>query len=188
MAEDDLEVFQQIAAMGAVFDDVVLRGTRNLYRSSVERQPTSGISVSADILYGADPRHRLDLYRPDDGRRPMLAYFHGGGFTSGDKNGDGVFYRNVGIYFARHGFIAAVPNYRLAPRHSWPAGAEDVAAVVEWMRDNADELGGDPTKLFLIGQSAGTTHVSTYLFHPTLPRAKNGDIEVDPDFGTTGII
>jgi acetyl esterase/lipase len=54
-----------------------------------------------------------------------LIFLHGGGFVRGDK-GDRD---NVGYYFARQGLVVIVPNYRLAPDHRWPAGAEDAVAV-----------------------------------------------------------
>ena len=84
----------------------------------------------------------------------------------GDKNADGVFYGNVGIYFARHGYLALIANYRLAPAHPWPAGSQDVAGVVAWAKKEAEAHGGDATRVFLFGQSAGATHVASYLFDP----------------------
>lgn len=65
-----------------------------------------------------------------------------GGFVGGDKNGDGAFYPNVGRWFARQGILAVLPNYRLAPHHPWPAVAQDVAAVMTWVRAHLEELVG----------------------------------------------
>jgi acetyl esterase/lipase len=55
-------------------------------------------------------------------------------------------------------------NYRLAPEIKWPAGAEDVGAAVTWVRDHAADFGGDPNKIFVMGISAGATHVADYVF------------------------
>jgi acetyl esterase/lipase len=52
----------------------------------------------------------------------------------------------------------------LAPQAGWPSGAEDMRALVAWVRENARRLGGDPDRLFLMGHSAGATHVATFAF------------------------
>jgi acetyl esterase len=164
-------VAEEIAKMGAKFDADVLGATRALYLASVKAQSSAGVTITADLAYGGDPRQKLDLYRPAGRRLPVLVYIPGGGYVGGDKNGDGVFYPNLGIYFARHGFLTIIANYRLAPAHPWPAGAEDVAGAVAWARKNAASHGGDETRIFLFGQSAGSTHAASYLFdtafHPS---------------------
>ncbi len=159
-------VADKIKAIGAKFDEEINTATRALYRPELERQPTTGLTITADIAYGADPRQKFDLYRPQGQRLPILIYVPGGGFVRGDKNADGVFYRNVGIYFARHGYLALVANYRLAPANPWPAGAQDVAGVVAWAKKEAEAHGGNAGKLFLFGQSAGAGHVAGYVFDP----------------------
>ena len=96
----------------------------------------------------------------------MLVYIPGGGFVGGDKNSDGVFYGNLGVYFARHGYLTIVANYRLAPANPWPAGSQDVAGAIAWARKEAEAHGGDAGRLFLFGQSAGSTHAAGYVFDP----------------------
>jgi acetyl esterase/lipase len=56
-------------------------------------------------------------------------------------------------------------NYRLAPDHVWPSGAEDVGSVLAWIAANISRHGGDPNHILLFGQSAGATHVATFLYH-----------------------
>ena len=157
-------VAEKLSAIGAKFDPQVLEDTRALYAPLVRSQATSGVAVTADIAYGGDARQKLDLYRPEGSRRPVLVYIPGGGYVGGDKNADGVFYRNLGVYFARHGYLTAIANYRLAPAHPWPSGAEDVARAIAWARREAEAHGGDASRLFLFGQSAGATHAASYLF------------------------
>ena len=53
-------------------------------------------------------------------------------------------------------------NYRLAPEFTWPSGGDDVSSVVNWVKDNIAEYGGDPSQIILIGTSAGAVHVSTF--------------------------
>jgi dipeptidyl aminopeptidase/acylaminoacyl peptidase len=169
-------VADKIKAIGAKFDEEINTATRAFYRPQLERQPASGLTITADIAYGADPRQKLDLYRPQGRRLPILIYIPGGGFVRGDKNADGVFYGNVGVYFARHGYLALIANYRLAPAHPWPAGAQDVAGVVAWAKKEAEAHGGDATRVFLFGQSAGATHVASYLFDPQFHAAAGAGV------------
>jgi acetyl esterase/lipase len=159
-------VADRIKAIGARFDNDILAEMRALYTPLVKGQSAAGVTVTADIAYGSDARQKLDLYRPEGRRLPVLVYIPGGGYVGGDKNADGVFHRNLGIYFARHGYLTVIANYRLAPAHPWPAGAEDVAGAVAWARKEAEGHGGDGARLFLFGQSAGATHAASYLFDP----------------------
>jgi acetyl esterase len=73
-------------------------------------------------------------------------------------------YGNVPMYFARQGMLGVNATYRLAPAAQWPAAAQDVASLVAWLKSNAARFGGDPNRIYLIGHSAGATHVATYLY------------------------
>jgi acetyl esterase len=152
-------VAEKIKAIGPKFDNDILALTRELYAPLVKGQSRAGVTVTADIAYGNDPRQKLDLYKPEGRRLPVLVYIPGGGFVGGDKNADGVFYGN-------HGYLTIVANYRLAPAHPWPAGAQDVGGAIGWAKKEAEAHGGDPGKMFLFGQSAGATHSAAYLLDP----------------------
>jgi acetyl esterase/lipase len=91
-------------------------------------------------------------------------YVHGGGYSTGDRDLCPLVYANVPTYFARNGLLAMSATYRLAPEAAWPSGAEDMRALVGWIRKNARANGGNPDRLFLMGHSAGATHVATYAF------------------------
>ena len=134
-------------------------------------------AVERDLAYGADPRHRLDVFSPAApvaGGTPVVVFLHGGGFIRGDK----AHRAEVGHYFARNGVLAILPNYRLGPAHGWPAGAQDVGAVFEWARANAARFGGDPRRIVLGGESAGAAHVAAAVlirrFHPEGGLAASG--------------
>ena len=165
-AREIADVRRKVAAMGPNFDEEILGATRALYAPLI-RKPSASVKVTADVAYGSDPRQKLDVYQPAGSAEHVLVYIPGGGFVGGDKNLDGVFYVNLGNYFASHGILTIVANYRLAPAHAWPAGAQDVAGAVAWARANAKSYGGDPTRIVLFGQSAGSTHAATYLFDPS---------------------
>ena len=91
-------------------------------------------------------------------------FVHGGGFVGGDKHVPGTpMYDHIGAWAVRNGWVGVTITYRLAPEHTWPAGAQDVAAAVQWVRDNIASYGGDPSRIVLAGHSAGSVHVASYL-------------------------
>ena len=123
--------------------------------------------VERDIHYGPDPRHRLDVHTPAVRvaiNTPVLLFVHGGGFFGGDKHlPDLPYYDHVGGWAVNHGMVGVTMNYRLAPPHPWPAGAEDVGAAVAWTHSNIARYGGDPNRIVLVGHSAGAAHVASFL-------------------------
>ena len=92
------------------------------------------------------------LYLPEGTNLPILLYFHGGGWVGGSV--DAV--ENIGRGLAdRAGHIVINVDYRLAPEHRFPAGLEDCYAAIEWAAEHGAELGGDPTRISVAGDSAG---------------------------------
>jgi acetyl esterase/lipase len=162
----------RIAELGPRFDPAILEETFALYRPLLPQAP-EGMRVQLDIPYASDERQRLDLYAPDRAAGlPVLLYVPGGGFVGGDKRSEDGFYANIGYDFVGRGFLVLVMNYRLAPHHPWPAGGEDVGHAVAWAREHVTAHGGDPDRIAIFGQSAGATHVVTWLFDPSLEGTK----------------
>jgi acetyl esterase len=164
---DVSELKQRIRAHGPVLD---MPFTQSLYKPLLDRQRRDGVKVVADLSYGPDGYHRLDVYRPAEESadpRCVMIFMHGGGFVRGDKSDR----ENVGQFFARHGIVVVVANYRLAPEHQWPAGAEDVIRAYQWARENSERYGADVNRIFLAGESAGAAHVAAAMllrrFHPS---------------------
>lgn len=155
-------ILRQVRALGTRFDPEVLAATRSIYRSHLDLSEAHCEQV--DIAYGSHPRHRLDLYLPSSAPWALLVFVHGGGFVGGDKNSDGITYRNIGRWLARHGVAAVLPNYRLAPDHMWPAGALDVQAALAWVHAHRDTIGARTAPIIVLGQSAGASHVASWLF------------------------
>ncbi len=157
-------IAQAIRAAGPVIDPPAAKA---LYAALLADAPRGG-AVLRDLVYGADERQRLDVYLPlqADGPAPVVVFLHGGGFIRGDKADREA----VGHYFSRHGVLAIVPNYRLGPRHQWPAGAQDASMVLAWARAHVAGHGGDPEHIVLAGESAGAAHVAAATlirrFHP----------------------
>jgi triacylglycerol lipase len=157
---------EAIAAMGSGLGPDVLARCKALFDEEQSALAERIPAFARDIAYGPHARHRLDLYAPaqPSGLAPVLVFVHGGGFLKGDKgSADAWPNANVGRMAAQAEFLGVVINYRLAPDHPWPAGAEDVAAVVAWLAQNAAQYGGDPTRIVLAGTSAGAVHVAGYL-------------------------
>jgi triacylglycerol lipase len=147
--------------LGDAFTPQQIAATRELYVPRVAR-PDEAL-VARDQPYGADPRQRLDIFSPRQAGspRPVVVFVHGGGFVQGDKGNAGdPFYNNVGAWAVRSGFVGVTMTYRLAPAHTWPAGAADVALAFDWLRSRVADHGGDPGRIVLVGHSAGAAHVA----------------------------
>ncbi len=138
-----------------------------LYLPLLARAPKGGVRVTKDLTYGEDPRHRLDVYQPEGASDlPVFVYVHGGGYRTGERDINDEVYANVLHFFSRQGMLGINATYRLAPEAAWPSGAEDLRGVIEWVRAHAEEYGGDPNRVFMMGHSAGATHVATYALDP----------------------
>jgi triacylglycerol lipase len=164
------EIAEKLASIGRVIDPVK---TGAIYVPLHDKEPWPGITVTRDIAYGPAERNRLDVFTAKEttkdakGSRPVLIFVHGGGFIGGNKSTPGSpFYDNVPLWAARNGLVGVNMTYRLAPQATWPAGAEDVGQAVRWTIDNIARFGGDPSRIFLFGHSAGATHAGTYAAMP----------------------
>lgn len=161
------ETHAKLAALGTELTPTLLQSTTKLLASmAAARDPR--VTVTRDHAYGPDARNRLDIHRLGEPRgAPVLVYVHGGGFVMGDKTSPGSpFYDNIGQWAAQQGCIGVTLTYRLAPANRWPCGPEDMGLAVRWLRANIGAHGGDPGKIFLLGQSAGAVHVAAYVSHP----------------------
>jgi acetyl esterase/lipase len=123
----------------------------------IDRAFTAGDAELAigPVAYGEHPQQRLLAYRPAgsdaSGSLPVLVFFHGGGWHSGRPEDYAFVARN----FAPEGFVVVTAGYRLNEAGRYPAMLEDGAAAVRWVRDNAPDLGGDASRIYLMGHSAG---------------------------------
>jgi acetyl esterase/lipase len=83
---------------------------------------------------------------------PGVYYIHGGGMIMGDNRSALLVMLD---WIERAGVVVVSVEYRLAPEHPYPAGAEDCYAGLEWTGEHAAELGIDPDRLLIAGVSAG---------------------------------
>jgi acetyl esterase len=87
-----------------------------------------------------------------EGPLPVVAYFHGGGWVLGTVY---AFSPVCSALANASGAIVVAVDYRLSPEHPFPAALQDTLCSVRWLREHAPELGGDPERLALAGDSAG---------------------------------
>ena len=145
------------------------QAVKDAYAAVLAEAPKDGIAVTRDIPYGTHPRQVVDLFVPEGASHaPVIVFVHGGAFIRGDKRTSDQIYDNVLYWFARQGFIGINIEYRQAPESSYPGGAQDVASAMDWVHANVASHGGDPSRILLIGHSAGGTHVATYAFDPVM--------------------
>jgi acetyl esterase/lipase len=120
----------------------------------------SPVTTHTDIVFAEHDGTQLlgDLYLPQGvAKAPVLIGVHGGGWQLGNRK----FYNNMGAYLAGNGIAVFAIEYRLmAPRvKTYPGAVYDVRAAVQFVRAQAGELGLDPERIGLIGDSAGA-HLS----------------------------
>ena len=101
---------------------------------------------------------QLDIYRPEklDKPAPLLVFIHGGSWKSG-KRSDYLVYL---ISYARKGYVTATVSYRLLKDGPYPACIVDITDALKWLHGNAENYGYDPSRIALIGGSAGA-HLAT---------------------------
>jgi len=101
---------------------------------------------------GAAGRLLARHYDPGTARAPLLVFFHGGGFVLGDLDTHDAPCR----WLCRHAGLQVLSvDYRLAPEHPFPAAVDDAVASYRWARAHAAELGADPDRIAVGGDSAG---------------------------------
>jgi acetyl esterase/lipase len=121
------------------------------------RMRNTDVVVEKNIPYAPEHGKRglLDVYRPaagTDGRAPVLLQVHGGAWTIGNKDQQGI---PLMQHLAAKGWVCVAINYRLAPRDPFPAQIVDVKRAIAWIRDHIAEYGGDPDYIAITGGSAG---------------------------------
>ena len=130
-------------------------------RAAAERAPSLGGSpepvarVEDRTLPGPAGEIPIRVYTPeaaDSSPLPVLAFFHGGGWVTGDLDTHDSACR--GLANRARCLVVAV-DFRCAPEHRFPAALDDCWAAVEWLARDGAELGADPTRLAVAGDSAG---------------------------------
>jgi len=150
-------------------NEVRARETAELYATLPRMFSATDVSVSEEIAYGPDEGQRLQVYsglnrNNPQNAAPIVLLVHGGGFVRGGLGN----FSSVATHFAGLGYVAVNMTYPLAPKASWPSGSQSVAAAVNWIKENASDIKGNPNGIFVLGQSGGGAHVAEYVFRPGL--------------------
>lgn len=139
------------------------------YSVPMARAEDHGLHLVRDLAYteSGSWSHLLDVYVPRGVRNPpALLYVHGGAFAILSKET----HRIMAIAFARRGYAVFLCNYRLGPRHRYPAPLEDAAEALLWVKEHARDFGADASRIVLAGESAGANLVTTLAYLATHPR------------------
>lgn len=132
--------------------------------------------------YGSHPRQICDIYYPQErsASSPILIFLYGGGLIRGDRCLDGpmkgLVYTNLGAFFALQGYTTIVADYRRVNDEkmgtgedaTFPSGGDDLSTLLEWLVQDGSSIlqnSQDVRELFLMGNSAGGVHCSTFLLH-----------------------
>ncbi|HEV7293456.1 MAG TPA: alpha/beta hydrolase [Devosia sp.] len=121
--------------------------------SALEKHVPAGLTVHNDVAYAEGPDEVLDLVLPADvgADLPVVLWVHGGGYIGGSK--DGV--ANYLKILAAQGFAVAGMNYSTAPGATYPTPVRQVAAALQFLTDDSQNLRIDANRIVLAGDSAG---------------------------------
>src|SRR5579871_4827242 len=132
---------------------IVIPGSAPFFAAAQEAK--RAIRVEKGIVFGKGgaTELQLDLAMPQDGEGPFPAIvcIHAGGWVAGNRQQ----MKDTIEVFARRGYVAISPDYRVAPRDRFPAQIHDCKAAVRWLRANAEKYHVDPNRIGAFGASAG---------------------------------
>lgn len=121
---------------------------------------------AADVIHGVPVREvggwrvTADVYVPHgDGPFPVMLWLHGGAWVMGAP----ATHRRLAEDLSAIGLLTVVIDYRRAPKHRFPAAVDDTAHALSWVAGHGSSLGGDPSRLFIGGDSAGGNLVAAAL-------------------------
>ncbi|VWX63647.1 Acetyl esterase/lipase [Burkholderiales bacterium 8X] len=133
--------------------DAVRRLLTEQGRSTAPESLVPGVTATSVSVDGAAGTLPATVYTPEGSRPlPVVLFFHGGGWVIANKE---VYDAGARGLAKAAGAIVVSVDYRQAPEFKFPAAWDDAMAAYRWLIDNAERLGGDPTRLALAGESAG---------------------------------
>ncbi|KAL9671301.1 hypothetical protein QQ045_008869 [Rhodiola kirilowii] len=125
--------------------------------------------IRRSIVYGDQPRNRLDLYLPKNGngQKPVVIFVTGGAWIIGYKAWGSL----LGFQLAERDIIVACIDYRNFPQGTISNMVNDAIQGISYVCNNVTDCGGDPNRIYLMGQSAGAHISSCALLHQAMKEA-----------------
>lgn len=145
-------------------------------RGAAARAECADVVLTTGLRYGEAELNVLDVASAAGTAvshpRPVLLFVANESFTEPAGSGRaGPLLDQAMCLAARNNLVAVKLSHRLAPKHKWPAAAQDVAAAVAWITENIDLFGGDRNQIIAIGYAVGAFHLASSLAHPELRMA-----------------
>lgn len=144
-----------VAASPVDFDTIRPDELRALFAAGAvtDGEPVPVGSVEDRAVPGTGGNIPVRVYRPEGAEvAPVVVWYHGGGWVIGSLDTVDATARKL---CARAGVVVVSVDYRLAPEHPYPAGPDDAWAALTWVAGHAAEIGADPFRLAVGGDSAG---------------------------------
>ena len=139
-----------------------------------------GVREHTNLSYGdAGERNLLDIYHPREPREggfPVLLQVHGGAWMIGEKEQQG---KPLMYHMAERGWLCVAINYRLSPKAAFPAHIIDVKKAIAWIKEHAQEYGGNADYIAITGGSAGGHLSSLAALTPNRAQWQPGFEDVD---------
>ncbi len=172
-----LIAFAIVATLAVTTVDAQTFRQRIAKAREASRQPATtqvalprGARALHDVAYGSDPRQRFDVFLPAQPRNaPIILMVHGGGWANGNKDNPGVV-ENKAAYWLPKGYVLVSTNYRMRPDTAPLDQARDVARALAKVQQLAPEWHADPSRVVLMGHSAGAHLVTLVGASPELWR------------------
>ncbi len=152
------EAQQLLAALEAAglppFEHMTVPQAREATKGFIDLQgEPEEIATEDRTIPGPAGEIPIRVYTPaGEGPKPVIVYFHGGGWVIGELDTVDNPLRRIAN---RTGAVVVSVDYRLAPEHVYPAAFDDCYAATAWVAEHAAELGGDPERVAVCGDSAG---------------------------------
>jgi acetyl esterase len=149
-----LDLFLQMRPEPRIFDPVVMRERSAASIPWLNADPPAIQSEREIKIPGPGGDIRALVFVPKDAgeRPPLVVYLHGGGFVTLSPETHAKLTKQIAV---GAGAIVVSVDYRLAPEHPYPAGLGDCLAAFHWVRENAESLGADASRIAIAGDSAG---------------------------------
>lgn len=160
-------LLRMLAAAGSAADRTAAARRRALssLAEMAEAAPAAEVRIRDLEVWGGAGPIGARLYETGPGSA-LILYLHGGGWVAGGLDTHDGVCRRLALASGAKVLAAA---YRLAPEHSFPAAFEDALAAARWCAAHAGDLGADPARLVLAGDSAGAGLAAAVAQHPSAP-------------------